>query len=115
MDYDDTMRLLITEARRQNRQPLIDRILKRFGYMDGWFVLKGEIVRHRPFRWIWQIKCAWLLHRQWNAPHGHVDRSSLWGSWQFAGGIVELLDESGEGYMSPSEAIHSDSEHWESD
>lgn len=108
----DTMKALMAEARK--RQPLIDRILYRVGYVDGWFVLKGEIVRRRPLRWVWQAKCAWLLHTKWNLSIGHADRSTVRQSWKYAQGLAEVLDEPGDGYLSPSEAIDADREYWES-
>lgn len=110
---------LIAEAKRQKRKlpppsylSATDKILWRLGWLDGWFVLKGEIVRRRPFRWAWQAKCAWLLYRKWNAPKGHEGRASLWQDWTYARSLAEMLDEPGDGYLAPSEAIDEDRHYW---
>lgn len=107
----ETMKALIAEARK--RQPLIDRLLARVGYVDGWFCLKGEIVRRQPFRWFWTRRAALLLYHRWNRPVGHRDHHSRRNCWEYALALAEMLDEAGEGYLSPSEAIDIDREYWE--
>ena len=111
---------LIAEAVRQARKAgppsymsARDKLLWRLGWLDGWFLLRAEIAKRRPFRWAWQAKCAVLLYTKWNAPKGHEARSTLWQEWIYARGLAERLDEAGEGYLSPSEAIDDDREYWE--
>lgn len=90
-----------------------DTLLWRLGWLDGWFVIKGEIVRRRPFRWAWQAKCAFLLYSKWNAPKGHEARATMRQQWSYAGSLAEMLDEAEEGYLSPSEAIDEDRQYWD--
>lgn len=111
---------LIAEAKRQRRNsppPVYlsakDKILWRLGWLDDGFVLKGEIARRRPFRWAWQAKCAVLLYTKWNAPKGHEARATIRQQWSYAGSLTEMLDEAGEGYLSPSEAIDEDRQYWD--
>jgi len=110
---------LIAEAKRQRRNApppshlsFTDKVLWRLGWLDGWFLLKGALVRRRPLRWAWQAKCAFLLYTKWNAPKGHEARSSLLQQWHYASSLAEMLDEAGEGYLAPSEAIAEDSQYW---
>lgn len=102
---------LIAEARRQG--PLADRLLAALGYRWGASGLKRLVVATRPLRWLWQAKCALILHRRWNAPVGHPDRIALLGCWGYAAGLAEMLDEPSYGYLSPTEAIDEDRYYWE--
>ena len=100
----EIMRKLISVAKRQNRRPSIVVMLRS----EAW-VLLGRLVRHRPPRWLWQARVTWLLHLKWSPR----DTYSLHENWEYAKGIAEYLDEAGDGYLSPSEAIEMDREYWE--
>jgi hypothetical protein len=111
---------LIAEAKRQRRNSpppaylsFVDKALWHLGWLDGWYVLMGEVAKRRPFRWAWQAKCAALLYTKWNAPKGHEARSSIRQQWSYAGTLAEMLDEAGEGYLSPSDAIDEDRQYWD--
>lgn len=104
---------LIAEARRQKHLPLLDRILAGLGYRGDRGEMKRQIVATRPLRWLWQARCALILHRKWNLEPGNPNRVSLLGNWHYAASLAEMLDETNWGYLSPVEAIDEDRQYWE--
>lgn len=90
----------------------MNRLLRLLGWHDEWLTLKGEIVKHRPFRWLWIIATAWQLYSRWNAPRGNICRMTFWQHLQYANSMAEMLDTPGEGYLSPSDAIDEDRHYW---
>lgn len=64
------------------------------------------------FRKLWQIRTAWLLYKHYNAPKGDANRASFRQSYNYACSLSEMLDEPGEDYISPNEAISIDRQYW---
>jgi len=104
-----SIRELLAEAKRQRRAGMP---LWRAIYSEG-LVLAGMALRHRPLRWVWQARTAWLLYTRWNAPQGSEHRMTLRQDWCYAGSLAEMLDEAGEGVLWPRDAIDEDRQYWE--
>ena len=69
-----------------------------------------NVFRHRPFVWLWSLRCGWLLWRHWNAPKGHGGRYTFVQCVNYAASLSEMMDDAG--FISPSEAIDEDRHYW---
>ena len=65
---------------------------------------------HRPFVWLWNLRCGWLLFRHWNAPKGHEAHSTFAQCVNYAASLAEMMDDAG--FLYPSDAIAEDRHYW---
>lgn len=61
-----------------------------------------------PLRWLWRLGAFVALRRVAGSPPGHI-RSD----WRYTAGLAEMLDEPGEDYITPADAVIVDRDHWE--
>lgn len=60
--------------------------------------------RFPPLRWLWRLRVARILMRlDW----------SFREAWRYSAGLAETLDQLGEEYLSPGEALGVDQSYWD--
>lgn len=75
------------------------------------FDFRREIMRRRPFRWLWRLRAAIILHRFF--PYNERGEPNGWQSnWQYSETLASYLDDECDDYLSPADAIDEDRQYW---
>lgn len=68
-----------------------------------------EIMRRRPFRWLWRLRATVIMHRFF--PLDEQGEPNGWLSdWRYSETLASYLDDD---YLSPRDAIDEDRQYWE--